>query len=158
MSSRRVIAVDANLLVLLVVGLTDEKLVEKHKRTTSFQQDDFQLLTEILSGYEEILLTPHVLTEVSNLTSQIGDPAKSKIRSTFAALMNTHPEIYEKSSTTGKHYLFARLGLTDCGLLSLVENGNPLITVDLSLYLAACKLSDNVFNFNHIRDFGLLAT
>lgn len=156
MPSQRVIAVDANLLVLLVVGLTDEKLVSKHKRTKSFQKEDFQLLQEILSGYEEILLTPHVLTEVSNLASQIGDPLKSKVRTTFAALINQHPESYEKSSEIGNHKLFPRLGLTDCGLLSLVEADTPLITVDLGLYLAACERSTKAVNFNHVREARLL--
>ncbi|MCU7809973.1 MAG: hypothetical protein KZQ77_01880 [Candidatus Thiodiazotropha sp. (ex Notomyrtea botanica)] len=156
MSSPRAIAVDTNLLVLLIVGYTDVKQISKHKRTKEFEEADFNLLVEILSDYEEILLTPHVLTEVSNLASQIGEPLKSAVRHTLKMLIDSEPEHYEESAKIGENALFARLGLTDCGLLSLVADKVPLITVDLDLYLAACEKSSLVTNFNHLRHQRLL--
>lgn len=43
--------IDTNLIVLLVVGLADEKAVINHKRTRAYTIDDFRLLTEFISEY-----------------------------------------------------------------------------------------------------------
>ena len=47
---------------------------------------------------------------------------------------------------------FRRLGLTDAALLEVITAENPLVTVDLDLYLAALrKEADVVVNFTHLR-------
>lgn len=152
----RSIVVDTNLLVLLVVGLTDRSLIEKHKRTRSFEVADFELLTEFLSCYDQVVVTPHILTEASNLISQIGEPALSAVRCTFATLLATQKEEFQASHEVASHNLFIRLGLTDCAILNLVKEEMPFITVDLDLYLAAAATNINAENFNHIRAARLL--
>ena len=47
---RKTIALDANLLVLLVVGLTKLKDIEAHKRLKAYGVDDFRLLEELISN------------------------------------------------------------------------------------------------------------
>ena len=61
------IVVDTNLLLLLVIGITDRSLIAKHKRTRSFEAEDFDLLVSVLAGYDQVVVTPHIMTEVSNL-------------------------------------------------------------------------------------------
>ncbi len=156
MNKSRKIIIDTNLLVLLVIGLTDRKLIEKHKRTKKFEIEDFKLLTNILSGYDEIVVTPHILTETSNLVSQIGNPNLTAIRRTFSKLFSTQNERYEPSIEIGKHESFVRLGLTDCAILNLVKEKIPLITVDLDLYLSASNINHETLNFNHLRQSRLL--
>ena len=41
---------DANLLVLLVVGLVDPKLISQHRRTRRFVEEDFPLLKQALQA------------------------------------------------------------------------------------------------------------
>lgn len=151
------IIVDANLLVLLVVGLTKRSLIEKHKRTKSYEQEDFDLLIEVLSNFDQIVVTPHILTETSNLASQIGEPAMTNIRQTLLNLLDEQKEEYEASISIGKHQSFLRLGLTDCAILNLVKNNLPLITVDLDLYLSALSINHDTVNFNHLRQNRLLS-
>jgi hypothetical protein len=139
------IVIDSNLLVLLVVGLTDINLIGKHKRTRSFDKEDFKLLTELLAKFGEIIVTPHILTEASNLLSQVAE------RKTLATLLESQKEKFEASIDVVKHDSFLRLGITDCAILKLIANSIPLITTDLDLYLAAAKLNHNVINFNHLR-------
>jgi len=150
------IVIDTNLLVLLVVGLTDRSLIEKHKRTKSFEKDDYDLLTNVLSNYDQIVVTPHILTEASNLVSQIGEPAMSTLRKTLSALLETQKEEYEPSIEVSRHHTFLRLGLTDGAILSLIGNEIPLITTDLDLYLAAANSNHNAINFNYLRQNRLL--
>lgn len=152
------ILLDANLLVLLVIGLTNRDLVLKHKRTKTFEQVDFDLLVKILSNYDAIVVTPHILTEVSNLISQIGEPALSRVRSTFSTLVEEQQEVFCASKDSVKHPAFIRLGLTDASILQLMNSTTPLLTTDLGLYLEAAKSNPLAENFNHLRQAGLLSS
>jgi hypothetical protein len=48
----QILALDANMIVLLVVGLADENAVPIHKRTRAYTVKDFRLLLKIISNYE----------------------------------------------------------------------------------------------------------
>jgi len=149
----RQIILDSNLLVLLIVGLTDPNLISKHKRTKSYEKEDFDLLAKILSKYDQVVVTPHILTETSNLVSQIGEPTMSLLRKTLLALLEEQKEVFQESIDIGKHTSFIRLGLTDCAILNIIKSELPLITVDLDLYLMAVKENENTVNFNHLRPY-----
>ncbi len=150
------ILVDSNLLVLLVVGLTSRELITRHKRTKIFEQDDYDLLVKILSSYDVIVVTPHVLAETSNLVSQIGEPALEAVRLTFSKLIQDQKEVYYSSRDSVKHPAFVRLGLTDASILQLAKSAIPLLTTDVGLYLEAYKLNSSTINFNHLRQQRLL--
>ena len=83
------IILDTNLLLLLVVGLTDPALIGKHKRTRSFEVTDYDLLVNVLSGYNEIVVTPHILTETSNLLSQTAALSAEVLRAKLSELLKT---------------------------------------------------------------------
>lgn len=154
------IAIDANLLTLLLVGLTDRTLIGKHKRTNTFEAIDFDKLSELLGNYQAIIISPNVATETSNLIAQIGEPACSAIRTTMAAVLQEDrfgfKEIYHSTIAILDHPLFLRLGLTDCSLLHAIGTNIPLLTTDLSLYLEAQKQNHQAINFTHIRQSWLL--
>lgn len=61
------VVIDANLLVLLVVGAVDRRLVGKHRRVRSFEPEDYDLLLDLLQAPQPAVVTPNTLTEVSNL-------------------------------------------------------------------------------------------
>jgi hypothetical protein len=148
------VALDSNLLLLFVVGSASRDYIAKHKRLKAYSASDFDLLLERLGVVSSILLTPNTLTETSNLIDHIGEPARSHIYRTLNALLSL-PESVEKY-VPSRHATslpeLPRLGLTDCALLSLCEQGVPLITADLSLFLAAVGRGATALNFNHIRD------
>lgn len=151
---------DTNLLVLLVVGLTDRELILKHKRTRTFEPADYDLLLEILASVDTVVVTPHVLAEASNLLAQIGEPTLSTLRATFAALVEVQEEIYVAARESVRQPAFPRLGLTDTAILELVaeiDNSQlALLTTDVGLYLEAAKTNPLAENFNHIRQARLL--
>lgn len=150
------ILLDANLLVLLIVGRTNRNLILKHKRTKTFEEADYDLLVGILSRYDTIVVTPHILAEASNLVSQIGEPAYSSIRPTFSDLVQNQEEIYLESREGVKHPAFVRLGLTDASILQVIRSDIPLLTTDVGLYLEAAKVNPSAINFNHLRQSRLL--
>lgn len=147
------VAVDSNLLLLLVVGMTSRDYVDKHKRLKEFTVEDFDLLQEQLSAATEIVVTPNTLTETSNLIDHIADPARTKIYQTLRTLVKSPgaKEVYVASTGAVENTELPRLGLTDCVLLDACSTGTPLITVDLHLYLAVIARGDKALNFNHLR-------
>jgi hypothetical protein len=149
------VILDANLAVLLVVGLVRPDQVGVHKRTRAFDQQDFTALIEIVGASGGLIFTPNVLTEVSNLLRQTNDPLRGQLNAFLASkLLPTSTEQLIESSLGVRRKEFVRLGLTDAVLLHLsATTGNTvLLTTDLDLYLAASGDGLDCINFNHLRE------
>ena len=140
--------IDANLLLLLVVGTTDQALIRSHRRLQAFDALDYELLVGLLSNFQQVLVTPNTLTETSNLLGQHGEPQRSGFFDTFRSLIEINREIVVTSLEASRNASFRRLGLTDAALLEVVTAETPLVTVDLDLYVAALAKSPTAaFNF-----------
>ncbi len=80
--------VDTNILLLYFVGQTNQERIQKFKRTQQFNLDDCELLVSILSKFSKIVTTPNILTEVSNLLNQLGEPERTQSFKLFANLIS----------------------------------------------------------------------
>ena len=144
--------IDANLIVLLVVGSADPDLITKHRRTKMFAVEDFERLIRAISQVGKLRVTPNTLTEASNLIGQHGEPQRSWLLMRLRALIEQSPETVVTSVDAARHVAFPRLGLTDAALLEVVSADAPLLTVDLDLYVAALASGEEAaINFNHWR-------
>lgn len=152
MSSDRPLILDANLAVLLIVGLTDSRLIASHRNLKAFDQNDLRLLEDVVSMSSELLWCPHLLAEVSSLVRQIGGPARRTLTEGLARAITSTTEKYVTSSDGTAHTAYATLGLTDSILLLLARSGATLLTADLDLHLAALSDGLRSVNFAEIRD------
>ena len=144
---------DANLLVLLVVGSESRELITKHRRLEHFTVDDFDILAEFLENADRLYVTPNTLTETSNLVRQHREPERSVLMRRLQFLIHESREIIVASAKASTNYNFEQLGLTDAALLEAVTVEKPLLTVDLDLYLAAIASGEErAINFNRYRD------
>ena len=148
------ILLDANLLLLFVVGLASRKYISTHKRLKSYSEEDYDLLQVMLARASKIIVTPNVLTETSNLAAQIGDPARTRIFQVLRAAIGSGKttECYLDSRVAAARPEFLRLGLTDCGLLEIGAPGDLLLTADVQLWRAALANGKNAQTFNHVRN------
>ena len=129
-------------------------MIEKHRRLQEFQEEDYDTLVEMLHQVDKILVTPNTLTEASNLLAYHGEPERSRIFEVLRILIEEHEEIVVTSQAASRNTEFKRLGLTDAALLEVISTSNPLITVDLALYLAAIrKESESAYNFRHYQSW-----
>ena len=144
--------VDANLLVLLVAGLTGRGMIAKHRRLREYTVEDYDLLARLVDRAGQVFVTPNTLTEASNLLAQHGEPERSRLLATLRSLIEASPETVIGSREASRDGAFLRLGLTDAVLLKAVSPEAPLVTVDLDLYLAAlAEGGKRAINFNHLR-------
>lgn len=144
------VSLDANLLVLLIAGFTDIRLIERHKNLSSYDADGFDLLVEKLQEFSEVVLTPNTLTEASNLLRQIGDPDRARLTLALRHYVQGRPERYVPSEEASNEATFLRLGLTDAALMRIGREQTVLLSADRHLYLAASKEGVEALNFAHL--------
>jgi hypothetical protein len=145
------ILIDTNILLMLFVGGFDKELIPRFKRTAPFTPEDFDLLVRLIGWIPNVVTTPHVLAEVSNLSGQLGEPKRAAYFLQFAAQINLLDERYVPSKNVTGSETFTRLGLTDSIIFSLSGKELLILTDDFrfSGFLAAADV-DHI-NFNHLR-------
>jgi hypothetical protein len=149
------VAIDANLLVLLVVGGVSKAHVERHKRLRAYTAEDFDLLTEILDTADAVFTTPNALTEASNLIFQgVSEPLRSQNRQALKYFVEQSEERFLPSRIAVSHQHFDWLGLADCVWLDVIKADGSivLLTADHDLHVMAQSIGCRAVNFNHLRE------
>src|SRR5947209_994824 len=124
------VALDTNVLVLLIVGLTSKNYIQRHSRTRQFTKKDFELLRVILASFSDAVVTPTTLAELSNLLDEGYDPMRLQIWSQFKSLVKSTQELYVASGDLSDRDEFIRLGLADCSMLELARQGATVLSTD----------------------------
>jgi hypothetical protein len=136
---RKAVLIDTQLLVLLIVGLTNPAFIRRHKRVAPYNERHFSLLKGMLAQASKLVCTAHVLTETSNLLRQIADPMRSQIMATFKGFIEAAEEQNVRGALAAAQPFFVRLGLTDAAILSLDPTEVQVLTVDHDLHIASLE-------------------
>jgi predicted nucleic acid-binding protein len=148
------VLIDANLLLLYLVGRVNRERIKTFKRTQAYTLEDFDLLERLVSCFSRLFTTPHVLTEVSNLAGSLVGRERLAIRRLIALLVDEMEECFDASRAVVRDACFERLGLTDAAIATLCDHGTMVLTADLDLYLALQTRGADALNFSHIRSLG----
>jgi len=96
--------VDTNLFVLQLVGLVNTKRIRDFKRTQDFTVEDFRTLRDLIDWFgTPLVTTPHVLSQISDLTDLSG-PEATVIRRLLKSTIEVTLETYDSA----KHWLSIR--------------------------------------------------
>ena len=149
--SREGLLIDSNLLLLLFVGQYDPTRIQKFKRTDQFTIGDYELLADYIEQFKEVVTTPSILTEVSNLLGQLPENLRYYFWQHFArGLKNLH-EHYTPSQELGDEKGFSKFGLTDTAILEAANGKYRVLTDDFRLAQYLIGQNIDVINFNHLR-------
>lgn len=145
------VLIDTNLLLLYFVGMYDPDRISKFKRTIAFTVEDFEILLWFFNFFQKVVTTPNILTEVNSLSNQLPDDLKPSYYPEFAIRITSLEEHYTESVKLSSQAHFNKFGLTDSGIIDLVQGKYLVLTDDfkLSNYLQTNNI--DVINFNHIR-------
>lgn len=145
--------IDSNLLVLLIVGSIGRDLIAKHRRLCHYDKESYDILRENFIGkVTRLFVTPHILTETSNLLGYDSQKQTFLRRLQLIIKSESTQEMPLASKSVARRNEFERFGLTDTVLLSVIKPETPLITDDLDLYREALKVCPNAaINFTHYR-------
>jgi hypothetical protein len=139
--------VDTNVLLLHVVGSWRRSFIARFKRTQTFTPEDFDLLARTMARYSSLLVTPSILTEVSNL---LGNAHPQ-----MAGAFRTCVESFDERGTAFRAVIadraFDRLGFADCATALVAAGDVHVLTDDVHLYSELAYRGVSVTNFNHLR-------
>lgn len=152
------VALDSNLLLLLIVGLSARHFISKHRRLKSFVPEDFDLLVQLIEGADSIVATPNALSEVSNLLEYgVSEPLRSVLYQMLSEHIQAVNEEYVASRDVARLAEFLDLGLSDCAWLACLDTETIFLTDELPLFNAASSRGIVAYNFTHLRqERGLL--
>jgi rRNA-processing protein FCF1 len=152
--SQKGLLIDTNILLLLFIGSYDRNLIRNFKRTVQFTIEDYELLILLLRPFNKLVTTPNILTEVANLSGQLGEPARSSYFRTFAEGIKLLKEEYIESREIAAQAEFVKVGLTDLGIWTITQGNYLVLTDDFKLSQMLGNKGVDVINFNHIRPLG----
>lgn len=130
------IIIDTNLLIIYLVGLYDPKLID---------EKTFIYLQRVLAYTgAKIIITPHIITEISNMTitkKVVKDPGfEVYISKLIGIFENAGEELVEMARLISNPKLLAAFGFTD---LSIVEAAK---TLQCGVMTADAKLATHLLN------------
>jgi hypothetical protein len=143
--------VDANLLILYIVGLVRPDRIDGFKRTSRYDRDSFELLLRVMDRFKKIYTVAHVMAEVSNLTDLSGRE-RLEARRVLASAIAIFHEPHVPSNQAARTSPYEDLGLTDSAISVVArETRCTVLTDDLDLYLSLEREKLPVVNFTHLR-------
>lgn len=148
---------DANLLVLYVIGCYDPKRITQNKRTNRYTAEDFNFLVDLMSRFRQLATTPNILTEVSNLLEgvvyQYG-PVLAMLPELMKRFVELHEPSHPIMSDRGKEFI--KFGLSDTVSCQVVDQNYVLLTDDFDLCYYLLNNGSDAVNFTNLRTGYLL--
>lgn len=153
------IALDSNLLLVLIAGSLGARLFNSFKRVNEYSIEDYELLVRLLKSFGALITTPHVLTEVNNLANSLRDSYKYEWHSYFAALVGSEKNIgvqekWTPAAELAKSPEFTAFGITDAALTELTAEA-LVLTDDYRLSGSLRSRGIPVLNFRDLRKLQL---
>jgi hypothetical protein len=138
--------IDANLLLLYIVGSFDIELVSRFSRTAKFTIDDFYIVSDFIDLFKLKITTPHILTEVSNL---IGN--RDELQGLLIIYIKTAEEKFLKSIKIAENNVFSKFGLADTATIETAKDSYLIFTDDKPLYGYLINKGIDAVNFDDLR-------
>jgi len=154
---RKGILIDTKPLLLLLIGTYKPESIGKSKLTQDFTPEDYELLSGFVGRFNQIVTTPNILTEVSNLLNRSEGKIRDQIYTLFSHAVQEFVEESIPSRETVMHKNLPKFGLTDLAIMDNAKGKYLVLTVDLPLFGYLQNKGVDVINFNHLRTPIMLA-
>jgi hypothetical protein len=147
----RGLCLDANLIVLLVVGSVWPDRIATHKRTSAlaFTEDDFEVLASCCALFSRKVTLPNVLTEASDFLKT--EEEQCVLRALCIETWDEVP-IASKQAASAAEYPF--LGLADSAVLERFAGQALVLSTDAVLVNQVLARNGAAVNFTWLRGLG----
>lgn len=146
------LVIDANLLLLLIIGQIDEgQHLHKSNRLSAYDRKDLKKLRCVMAQFEKIIISPYLAAEVSNLID-----LKDTLRQRAFQVARIFFSQFEQASVSvcqdAQHSAFIRYGITDASLAVLAKDYMIITNDNRLLPILFAVNSKNVLPFSTVRE------
>ena len=146
------ILIDTNILLLFFIGIYDKEFIDKFKRTSKYSNEDFEIVKKIILKFKNIIITPHILTEISNLSFQMSENLLKNYFLSIIKIIKNMKEIYIDKNEIIESKFYIKIGFADSSIIECAwKKGILVFTDDFPLSNYLLKLKCDVINLNYIR-------
>lgn len=110
----------------------------------------------VIKLFKQLVTTPSVLTEVSNLLGQMPGAIRLPVFQRFSLSIQNLQELFTPSRELAQDPCFPKFGLTDAGIVRSAKGRFLVLTDDFPLAGYLEHQGVDVVNFNHLRQAYLL--
>ncbi|MDO9098954.1 MAG: hypothetical protein Q7U60_12645 [Candidatus Methanoperedens sp.] len=135
---RQPIITDTSPLLLLLMGLYDENAIAKFKRLSKYDSDDYDLLLQFIAK-RKIIVTPQVLSEVSNFAKELKPNRFSEFIEGNRSTLEKIDEKYIPKTAILASQEIVKFGFTDTSIILAAKENNALVLTDDFPLSGICK-------------------
>ena len=128
------IITDTSPLLLFLMGSYDKNAIEDFKRLEKYDSVDYDLLFQFLAK-RKIIVTPQVLSEVSNFAKELKQNRFSEFLEENRSILEKINEKYIPKTEVLSSQEVLKFGFTDASIILAAEENNAVVlTDDFPLY------------------------
>jgi rRNA-processing protein FCF1 len=127
------VLIDSNSLIVLILGLMNPTLINKHSKTSIYDEQDFHELMYLIENVESLVVLPNIWTEVDNILNRFNGAYKDLYVKKIVETIKLTTEAYLESNRVEGSHCFYEIGLTDTLILEYAKQCQLLITSDSAL-------------------------
>ncbi len=142
---------DTNLLLVYLIGRYRLELIGQFKRTQKYSETDFTIVRDMVRYFVRVVVTPHILAEVSNFSRQLQEQHQSGCARELARIVDEAKEEFVPAKEICAVPGFASLGITDAGIEKSAAGRYLVVTDDFPLSNRLQKNAVDAVNFYHLR-------
>ena len=144
--------VDTNVLLMYLVGSYDPGYIGLFKRTQQYSTEDFQIVRGLAHRFRRLVTTPHILSELTNLSRGVHEPRLSKYFRCLIGVLRRAHEVHVHKDVLLSHARLPRFGFTDLSILEAAKRSKYLVLTDDFAAAGILRAERcDVINLNHLR-------
>jgi rRNA-processing protein FCF1 len=135
---RKPVITDTSPLLLLLMGLYDKNAIEEFKRLSKYDSDDYDLLLQF-TAKRKIIVTPQVLSEVSNFAKELKQNRFSEFIEENRPTLEKIDEKYIPKTDILTSQETVKFGFTDTSIILAAKENNAVVLTDDFPLSGLCK-------------------
>lgn len=118
---RKGVLLDTGPLLLLLVGKYDRGYIQHYLKLKSQSRDTFQKLDDFVKKFNNVIITPHILAELSNLANDMPEKRCREFLKQCVQQLERFNEVTIEKDLIIKQAQFPEFGVADTGIVVACE-------------------------------------
>ncbi len=149
------VLIDTQLLLVILVGNVEPRLIGKVARTDDYSRSDYERLRDLLGHFSQFITLSQILTEAGNLLKRNCPTQNILLDLSRELALFVHAERTREPQSPSRqithHPAFCRLGYADAAILTAAAGKYLLLTADRPLQDTARNTGVDVLPFQWLQ-------